>query len=137
MSDQKSTPVYSRTRFWFNILLLILSVGAIFFISFAWNLTYEILITYILSTAFTSFIFSFLKYVMLTYTYTSSEDEMISIKIFIFILTTIISLVAIPIIFLILFPYIWPITTTGMVSGLAVSDLILYKVKLSKNCHKT
>jgi len=88
-----------------------------------------ILIIYIVSTALSSFIFFSLKYLMLRYSSMDEDETTISIKGFILILIVIISVIATPFIVLILFPHIWLIVINGMVSGFAISDLILFKIK--------
>lgn len=134
MQGQRETVYsYGKFRLLFNILILISST-LVLFILFVWSLDYLIILTYIISTLVSLLCFYYLKLVLLkhlssnTMEHTEVREPVGRSKgrqaLLLFVVLLL--LLATPIIILFLIPGLWLTILNGIVSGVSISELILY-----------
>jgi hypothetical protein len=131
--QRKTVYSYGKFRLLFDILILISST-LVLFILFVWSWDYLIILTYIISTLVSFLCFYYLKLVLLknlssnTMEHTEVHEPVGRSKgrqtLLLFVV--LLSLLATPIIILFLIPGLWLIILNGIVSGVSISELILY-----------
>jgi len=111
---------YGRFRFYFNIVVLLLSVSSIFFVVLVWRiLDYDIVLSYVISAFVSSFCLYYLKRALLKRHSSSSITEQVEV------LIVLLSILITPIIILFFVPRLWFLILAGIVSGASASELVL------------
>ena len=131
---EKAIYPYGRFRLFFNVLILALSVSLMVFIIFVRMWDYPTILTSIVSTLVSFLCFYCLKLVLLK-NLASDISERVEVHepvggskgrqpLLLFVL--ILLMLATPLIILFLIPHLWLVILNGIVSGTAISELVLY-----------
>lgn len=125
---------YGRFRFYFNIVVLLLSVSSIFFVVLVWRiLDYDIVLSYVISAFVSSFCLYYLKRALLK-RHSSSITEQVEVQKVgndsgkresVLLLIVLLSILITPIIILFFVPRLWFLILAGIVSGASASELVL------------
>jgi len=126
---------YGRFRFYFNIVVLLLSVSSIFFVVLVWRiLDYDIVLSYVISAFVSSFCLYYLKRALLKRHSSSSITEQVEVQKVgndsgkresVLLLIVLLSILITPIIILFFVPRLWFLILAGIVSGASASELVL------------
>lgn len=133
----RKKPIYSygRLRLFFNAIILVLSVSFIFFLVLVWGIRdYNVMLSYVISTAVSFVGIYFLKLALLrigsssTLKPTEAHNSEVGSgrRETVLSIAALLSILATPLIVLFFAPNLWLLVMDGIVSGAVVSDLALY-----------
>lgn len=131
---EQSIYPYGKFRLFFNVLILALSVSLTLFIILVRIWDYPTILTSIVSTLVSFLCFYYLKLVLLK---DLASDISENVEVFepvggskgrqtLLLFALILLMLATPLIILFLIPHLWLVILNGIVSGAAVSELVLY-----------
>lgn len=131
---EQSIYPYGKFRLFFNVLILALSVSLTLFIILVRIWDYPTILTSIVSTLVSFLCFYYLKLVLLK---DLASDISENVEVFepvggskgrqtLLLFALILLMLAMPLIILFLIPHLWLVILNGIVSGAAVSELVLY-----------
>jgi hypothetical protein len=137
LSRSRTVDSGGKLRMIFNAIILVFSILATLIIIIAWRIfDFSVIMSYILSTIVSLFIFHQLKVGLLQSSSYNAEQPVqmrfplgFGKKHSLLLFTFIALILATPLIILFIIPHLWLVVLNGMVSGATISELVLYLQK--------